>query len=237
MGGSKMQLVVQFLSETSLLTIIATIISVVLTPLLLKAFSGFIPADLTFSIIRQPSVLLFLLLLIIVVTILSGFYPAIILSGYKPVLVLKNQAYTGTNTTRQAWLRKSLTISQFVIAQVFIMATILVSKQINFTLNKDLGFKKDAILYFNTSYSDTTNSKKLLMDKLRTEPGIAMVSIATSPVSSSNTWSSIMKYKDGEKEISTDVQLKYGDSNYLKLYGVKIIAGNNIAESCKFIYH
>jgi predicted permease len=231
MGGSKMQLVFQFLSETFLLTLIATMVSVLLAPLILKAFSGFIPAGLHFDIIGQPSILLFLLLLVIVVTILSGFYPAMILSGYKPVLVLKNQAYAGSNITRQAWLRRSLTISQFVIAQVFIMGAILVSKQIDFSLNKDLGFKKDAILYFSTNYTDTTNGKKVLMNKLRANPGIAMVSLATSPVSSESTWSSIVKYKDGKKEIETDVQLKYGDSNYLKLYGLKLLAGNNLAES------
>ena len=86
---------------------------------------------------------------------MSGFYPAMILSGYKPVLVLKNQAYTNTGKTRNAWLRKSLTISQFVIAQVFIMATILVSKQIAYSLNKNMGFKKDAIIHLSINYYDT----------------------------------------------------------------------------------
>jgi predicted permease len=232
MGGSKAQLVFQFLSETFLLTFISTIVSVALTPLILKSFSGFIPKDLHFNIVNQPSVIVFLLLLIIAVTVLSGFYPAIILSGYKPVLILKNQAYTGTHKTRRVWLRRSLTISQFVIAQVFIMATILVSKQINFTLNKDLGFKKEAILYFSINYNDTVRShKKVLLNKLKAIPEIAMLSMATNPPSSGNTWSSTMKYKDGKKEVETDVQFKYGDSNYVKLYGLKILAGRGIQQT------
>jgi ABC-type antimicrobial peptide transport system permease subunit len=229
MGGSKKQLIVQFLSETFLLTFIATVLSVVLTPLILKAFAGFIPKDLHFSLTEQPGIILFLVALMAVVTLLSGFYPAIILSGYKPVLVLKNQAYGGTGKTRKAWLRKSLTISQFVIAQVFIMATILVSKQIHYSLNKDMGFKKDAIIYFNTNYYDTvSNHKAILMDKLKAIPGIAMVSLCTNPPSSNNTWSGTMKYKDGKREIESDVQQKYGDSNYIKLYGLKLLAGKNI---------
>jgi predicted permease len=229
MGGSKKQLIVQFLSETFLLTFIATVLSVVLTPLILKAFAGFIPKDLHFSLTEQPGIILFLVALMAVVTLLSGFYPAIILSGYKPVLVLKNQAYAGTGKTRKAWLRKSLTISQFVIAQVFIMATILVSKQIHYSLNKDMGFKKDAIIYFNTNYYDTVrNHKAILMDKLKAIPGIAMVSLCTNPPSSNNTWSGTMKYKDGKREIESDVQQKYGDSNYIKLYGLKLLAGKNI---------
>ncbi len=230
MGSSKKQLIIQFLSETFLLTCLATLLSTALTPLILKAFSGFIPEGLHFNLTEQPYIILFLVVLMIVVTLLSGFYPAMILSGYKPVLVLKNQAYAGTGKTRKAWLRKSLTISQFVIAQVFIMATMLVSKQIHYSLNKDMGFKKDAILYFNTNYYDTVRSHKyVLLDKLKAIPGIAMVSLCTNPPSSGSTWSGTMKYKDGKKEIESDVQQKYGDSNYIKLYGLKLLAGKNIS--------
>ena len=232
LGSSKKQLIIQFLSETFLLTTIATILSVFLTPLILKAFSGFIPEGLHFSVTGQPGVLLFLIILIIVVTLLSGFYPAMILSGYKPVLVLKNQAYANTDKTRNAWLRKSLTISQFVIAQVFIMATILVSKQISYSLNKNMGFKKDAIVYFDTNFYDTVQSHKyVLLNKIRSIPEVAMVSLATSPPSSNNSWSGTLKYKDGKKEVSTDVQQRYGDTNYVKLYGIKLLAGSNIQQT------
>ena len=230
MGSSKKQLIIQFLSETFLLTLLATLLSVILTPLILKAFSGFIPEGLHFNLTGESNIILFLVALMIVVTLLSGFYPAMILSGYKPVLVLKNQAYANTGKTRSAWLRKSLTISQFVIAQVFIMATILVSKQIHYSLNKDMGFKKDAILYFNTNYYDTVrNHKYVLMDKLRAIPEIAMVSMLSNPPSSNSTWSGTMKYKDGKKEIESDVQQKFGDSNYIKLFHLKLLAGRNIS--------
>lgn len=232
MGGSRKQLIIQFLSETFLLTLTATIVSVFLTPLILKAFAGFIPEGLHFNLTANPGIIVFLSILILLVTLVSGFYPAMILSGYKPVLVLKNQAYANTGKTRSAWLRKSLTISQFVIAQVFIMATILVSKQISYSLNKDMGFKKDAILYISTNYHDTVQGHKyILMDKLRAIPGIAMVSLSNNPPSSGSGWSSTMKYKDGKKEIETDVQVKLGDTNYIKLYQMKLLAGTNLSHS------
>jgi putative ABC transport system permease protein len=103
------------------------------------------------------------LLLIIAVSFLSGLYPALILSGYKPVLVLKSQAFANSGQTRNAWVRKTLTVSQFVIAQFFIIATMMVSKQINYSMNADLGFKKDAILTFEMP-PDTvaTHGKQLL---------------------------------------------------------------------------
>ncbi len=230
--SAKKQLIIQFLSETFLLTFIAAILSVLFIPLILKAFSGFIPEGLHFNLSTQPRIVLFLILLIILVTLLSGFYPAMILSGYRPVLVLKNQAYSNTGKTRNAWLRKSLTVSQFAIAQVFIMATILVGKQITYSLNKDMGFKKEAIIHLETNYYDTVKSHKyVFMGKLRSIPGIAMISLSNNPPSSNSTWSNIMKYKDGKKEIDKDVQLKTADTNYIKLFGIKLLAGANITQS------
>ena len=120
-GGSKKQLVFQFIIEAFLLTCIATILSIVLTPFILKAFSGFVPGAVQFSMLQQPGILLFLSLLTITVTLLSGFYPAVVLSAYKPIAVLKNQLNTSHSGTRKGSLRKALTISQFVIAQFLIM--------------------------------------------------------------------------------------------------------------------
>src|SRR5664279_3660482 len=112
------------------------------------------------------------------------------------------------------------------------MGAILVSKQITFSLNKDLGFKKDAIVYMNTNYYDTVRSHKyILMEKLKAIPGIAMVSLSSNPPSSGNTWSGTMKYKDGKKEIETDVQQKFSDTSYIKLYRLKLLAGNNIEQA------
>jgi predicted permease len=231
-GSTKKQLIFQFLSEAFLLTFIATILSVALTPLILKAFSGFVPAAVTFNILQQPGIILFLLILIIVVTLLSGFYPAIVLSSYKPVTILKGQGSTNTTGTRRAWLRKSLTVSQFIIAQFFVMATILVSKQISYSLNKELGFRKDAIAYMGIDYNDTIQAHKTtLLNMLRNIPEIKMVSLSFSSPSSGNSSVEQMIYRDGKKEIQTLVEEKFGDTNYIKLYGIKLLAGRNLVQS------
>lgn len=232
MGSNRRQLTIQFLSETFLLTLTATVLSILITPLLLKVFADFIPAGLHFDVANQPDIILFLVILIMVVSLLSGFYPAVLLSSYNPALVLKSQAYTGSGKTRTAWLRKGLTVSQFVIAQVFIIATILVSKQISYTLNKDLGFKKDAIVYFNTKYNDTSEAKRaLLVQKLKAIPEVAMVSRSNNPPSGNSIWTSSMKYNDGKKDIETSVHIKKADTNYVKLFQLKMLAGTNITES------
>ena len=177
MGSSRGQLVFQFLSETFFITLFAVVISVALTPVILKLFSDFISADIKPDVMGQPGIILFLVILTVAVSVLSGFYPAIMLSGYKPVVVLKNQAQSNGNKTRNAWVRKSLTVSQFVIAQFFIMATVLVSKQIYYALHKDLGFKKDAILVIKTPIKTRNeSSNQVLLNKFRSMPLVALVS-------------------------------------------------------------
>jgi putative ABC transport system permease protein len=226
MGSSRAQLVIQFLSETFLITLVAVIISAALAPVILKLFADFVPVGIKANIFSQLNLILFLLLLTIVVSLLSGFYPAVMLSGYKPAMVLKNQAASNSSKTRNAWLHKSLTVTQFIIAQFFIMATVLVSKQIYYALHKDMGFKKEAIVIINSPWKNRTVSKnRVFLNKLRSMPQVDMVSVGNAPPSSGNTNSTIVVYKDGKKEVKTEVFLKFGDENYIPLYKIRLTAG------------
>jgi putative ABC transport system permease protein len=232
MGSSKQQLLTQFLGETFLLTLFATFLSIIILPLLLRAFSGFIPGDLHFGTIFQARVLLFLLALVLAISLLSGIYPAFVLSSFKPVLVLKSQAYQGRGQTGGAWLRKSLTVCQFVIAQIFIIATILVSKQISYSLNKDPGFKKDAIVYFHAPFSATgTDKKNAFVNRLKNIPEVSMVSLSNNPPAAKNNRNTVMQYNDGTREIESPNEVKFGDTNYTRLYGIKLVAGNYLLHS------
>ncbi len=231
MGSHRRQLTVQFLSETFLLTLLATLLSIALTPLLITVFSDFIPAEFHFNPLRQPLILVFLLLLILVVSLLAGFYPALVMSAFRPVLVLKNQAFSGSGKTRGAWLRKTLTVSQFVIAQVFLIGTLLVTKQISFALNKDLGFRRDAVVYFHTNYNEPPIKRDLLVQKMKELPGIALISVASDPPTTNGMWTSTMTYNDGKKDIIQNVQWKVADTNYFNMFRFRLLAGNAITQS------
>ncbi|MDN5289208.1 MAG: hypothetical protein JWR38_5482 [Mucilaginibacter sp.] len=232
MGSTRGQLILQFLSETFLVTLFAVIIAILAAPFILKLFADFIPAGVKVDYMHQANLIFFLIGLTLVVSFLSGFYPSLVLSGYKPVQVLKNQANSGTNKTRNAVLRKSLTVIQFVIAQFFIMATVLVSKQIHYALHKDLGFKKEAILNVTIPFkSINTDKKQVFMNIINTIPQIEMISTGGPAPSSSSTNSTEVKYKDGKKEIRTDVQQKFADENYIKIYKIKLLAGRNLQTS------
>lgn len=232
LGSGKKQLIFQFLSETFLITIFAVVVSAALLPLLLKLFADFTPKGLQISALWQPGVFIFLFCLIIVVGLLSGFYPALVLSSFRPVSVLKNQSLSRTSKTRGAWMRKSLTVTQFCIAQFFIMATMLVSKQIYFALHTDLGFKKEAIIYIQTPWKQRdSKTKQVFFNDIKEIPGIELSSIGGQPPSSNGWNSSDVNYTDGKRDIKTDLQIKAGDENYIKVYGIKLLAGRNIRMS------
>ena len=231
LGSSKRQLVFQFLSETFLLTLAAAIISALLMPAILQLFSGFIPQGLNFNLIQRSDVLLFLAVLIVIVSAVACLYPAFILSSYKPISVLKGNAAITAGKPGNILLRKSFIISQFVIAQVFIIATIVVAKQINYSLTQDLGFKKDAIVTLQTSFKASPASRFVLMNKLKAIPGIKMISLSNNPPTSVSDRGNIIKYLSNKKETEAHAQVKFGDTNYIKLYQVKLLAGSNLPHS------
>jgi len=228
MGGSRMQLVFQFLSETFTVTLIASILSLLLLPLLLKAFADYMPHGFHFSII-DPSVALFLVLLTIIVSLLAGIYPSLVLSSWNAAAVLKNQANANSRSTHKAWMRQTLTVSQFVIAQFFIMGTLLVAKQIRFMMNTDLGFRKEAVMSFSTPGRDTSAIRRqTVLNEVKKLPAVEMASLGSDVANSGGWWNWTISFKDGKKELQTNVEIKAGDDNYLKLFHIPVIAGREL---------
>jgi ABC-type antimicrobial peptide transport system permease subunit len=234
LGSKKKQLILQFLSETFLLTLFTAIVSVVITPLLLNAFSGFIPDGLKFTyFLSQPVVWGFLLLLVIIVSIIAGLYPALILTKFKPASVLKNSVVTNSGTTRAAWLRKTLIVFQFVIAQVFIVAVFVVDKQVHFSVEKNMGFRKDAIInfYFPFNFQNPDNKSHVLEDELKKIPEIQNVSLGNQPPAFGGRMSTSMEFKEKGKDLKINADSRNGDTSFLSVYNIKLIAGRNISYS------
>ncbi len=231
LGSRKTQLIFQFLSETFLLTACTTALSVIISPLLVKAFSGFIPEGLTFNyFFAQPAMWVFLVLMIMLVSVLAGMYPAFILARFKPVLVLKNQVSSTSGTTRTALLRKILIIFQFIIAQAFVIGMMVVDKQIHYSMQKDMGFRKDAIINFYVPFDfyHPDNNKYVLRDELRRIPEIQKVSLGNQSPAFSGQISTDISYNKKGKEIKMDVDSRNGDTSFLSLYNIKLLAGRNV---------
>jgi putative ABC transport system permease protein len=230
MGSSRKQLMLQFLGETFLLTSVACVISFLLAPLLLKIFADFIPPGLQFRPLQQPYIFLFLSMMALIVSFLSGIYPALILSGYKPVQVLKSQSFIGGKETRHAWVRKSLTVSQFVIAQFFVIATIIVGKQINYSLHSSLGFNTDGILSFELPRDQATSHRQQLLNEVNAIPEVDLAATGfTAPVMEGASFTNI-SYPP-KPEVKDPVQIRWGDPDYINVYKIKLLAGRNVMAS------
>lgn len=230
MGSSRKDLVFQFLTETFFITFIATVVSIFIAPVLLKMFSDFIPEGLHFDLTHQPAMVIFLVLLIISVSFLSGLYPALILSRFKPVLVLKSQAISDSSKTRNAWVRKTLTVSQFVIAQFFVIATLMVSKQINYSLNSDLGFTTDGIITFNTPEDTIPKQNQQLLNEINALPEVKIAATGFySPADEGRSIANVIYAP--KKDLKANIQIRWGDPNYLKVYQIKLLAGRDVEPS------
>ena len=230
MGSSRKQLVIQFMGETFLLTSIAAFFSFCLAPLLLQLFADFIPQGLVFAPLHQPYILAFLLLLIVVVSFLAGLYPSIILSGYKPVHVLKSQSLISNNETRHAWVRKTLTVFQFVVAQFFVIATMMIGKQINFALHADLGFNKDGIITFETPHDTVTAHIQQLLNTINAIPEVEIASTGfLSPADAGVAFTNVTYAP--KPDVKANVQIRWGDPNYINVYKLKLLAGRNVGPS------
>jgi putative ABC transport system permease protein len=228
LGSSRANIVFQFLTETFILTSITIMIAAMITNPVIGAFHSFIPNGVALNL-YQPQTLFFLLLILIVTSLLAGFYPARVLSSFLPVLSLKGQASQKLN--QKSFLRKSLIVFQFTVSLVFIIATIVIGNQIHYILNKDLGFKKDAIVTFHPANDNPTGSNSVFKEKLQQIPGVQIASrhIET-PVAKGHPGTYITTKGNG-KNIKIDASFDIGDVNYVPLFGLQILAGRNVFPS------
>ena len=226
LGSGKRHLVFQFLSETFVITFFAIVTAVLLVSPVLSLFHSFIPAGIIFDPFSLTT-LLFLSLLLVITSLLAGFYPAKVLSSYLPVLSLKGVvSNAGSGGTK---LRKALIIFQFTVSLVFIIGTLVISNQIHFMRNKDKGFKTDAVITVN-NWHDQSGKMKVLAQKIKQLPGVdKVIPQATAPMGFAEMGNNYT-YK-GKNELHLEVATKMGDENFIPFYHMKIIAGRNMVHS------
>lgn len=226
LGGTRRELAMQFLSSTFLLTFVSIIFAATLAQIALGYFQDFIPEGMVFNPLN-PTTLGIMGGLSIAVCLIAGAYPAFVLSSFRPVRALKDQVIRPGNGGGSIYLRRGLVVFQFVIAQVLIFGTLTIGKQIQFMLNKDMGFKQDAIVYFDIPYRDTSNRKQVLMEELKRLPEIEAISKHRAIPAENGYSTGLMKFnKDGE-ELSHNVHRKFGDTAFINVYEIEIIAGRH----------
>jgi len=226
-GSTKANLTIQFLVETFLVTGIALLIAVAAVNPIISAFHSFLPQDVGLNLFSLP-VLIFLIAILVVTSLLAGFYPARVLSSYLPALSLKGQGSAQSN--HRGYLRKTLIVFQFTVSLVFIIGTLIVADQIHFVLNKDMGFNKDAIITVHTDWGNTIDQLNVFCNKVRELPNVQLVSRHQQTPAAERHGGTIMDYK-GAGGAKIDASFDFCDENYVPLFGLKIVAGRNLAHS------
>jgi ABC-type antimicrobial peptide transport system permease subunit len=231
LGSNRSQLQVQFIIETFLIVASAVTLAAVITILALPSVNQLLELSLSFNILSNPAIILFLLTVTIVITALAGLYPSIVLSRFNPVNTLKRKLTV--NTGKGISLRRGLVVFQFIIAQALIIGTLIIVKQMNYFMNQPLGFDKDAIV--NVPFrTDSLRLSRLdyLKQQLLSVNGVQAVSFSSNtPVEVADDMWSTFKFNHAAKETDFKVILKFADNEYVPAYKLPLIAGRNLQPS------
>jgi putative ABC transport system permease protein len=223
LGSTRQQLIVQVIGETTMIIIGSVILAVTIAKLALPYLKNIASVPDNIALLNTGT-MLFLLAIMVIVILLSGIYPALVISGFKPVLALKNKITAAS--IGGIPLRRALVVAQFAIAQLLIIGTIVAVNQMNFVNEADLGFNKNAVLVV-PGYTDSISLGKMesLKQQLLQNPAVKSVSFSSDAPSSENNWSSNFYFDHSNKDPSFNVYMKIGDADYFKTYGLQFAAG------------
>ena len=230
LGSKKHQLISQFMTETFLIVLASVLAGVCLAVLaspLLKYVSD-VPDEIGFF--NQSQVWLFLGVITMLVTFLSGFYPSLMLSGFQPARGMKNSHQQGL--TGGTALRKILVVLQFIIAQALVAGAMITLMQLNYIRNKELGFEIDLIYNFgiNTD-SSTIIRQEVLRQNLQKIPAVESVTFSSDDPMSGNTWATNFRFGSRTKDENYPITLKWCDAEYKHNYNIQLLAGKWYAPS------
>lgn len=230
LGSNKSQLRAQFILESLLIVAIAVIFAVGITFSTLPNVNRLLELSLSFNIVNSFTVVLFLLVITIGVTVLAGLYPAVVLSRFSPVKALKSRLTV--NTTRGISLRRALVVFQFIIAQGLIIGTLVIVQQMNYFMDQPLGFDKDAIV--NVPFRPDNRGEKLA-DYVKQQlllNGMQAVSFnSNSPIEDDNNMFTRFRFDHALKDADFQTITKFADNDYVPTYKLQLVAGRNLQPS------
>ena len=225
LGSAKASLVGRFLTESGIITITSTFLAIPIVHFGLQYFTDFLPPELSIDY-SNPLFWVILFLLMVIVSLLAGFYPAWVISTFKPINALKpgrlNQKLGGT------YVRKALILLQFLFSQLLIFGTLIISWQISFMLDKELGFNDEGILYIQTPFYEEASKQEVLKNTIAEIPEIStFIEQGQLPIYFGwNTTTVKFDTDNGEEALS--VHVKRIKEGYFKFYEIEMLAGEDL---------
>ena len=225
-GSSRSVLVVQLLAESVVTSLIAIVISIALVSMIIPLFNRMIDRDIVLFYPGAGSYFIFLFGLAVMIGLLSGIYPALFMTSVKSVALLKGEVFKITHV--KGGLKKVLVTFQFVISIVLVINTIFMSRQINYTMNKDLGFKQHNLLFTAFKTVKDTLAFTDIKSRFAQYPEITEVTISRNiPFYGSD--GKLLTWEGSQTDEKEDVRYNQVDYNYGKTLGLTIIKGRDFS--------
>ncbi|MCJ7580772.1 MAG: ABC transporter permease [Candidatus Aminicenantes bacterium] len=224
-GARRSHIIKQFYGESLLLAVIALTIAIGLIFLFLPSFNKMSQKTLSFDLGNNLTMLLGLLFITLFTGIISGSYPALLISSFHPVKVIKGGLRTGSSKSA---LRKVLVICQFTIAIVLIIGTLVVYKQLHYIRNKDLGFSRDQVLSISINRS-TRPSYPALKEEFLKHPSVLQVTTATGRPTQVGNINPVYWEGRGPEQYET-WNFVSTDFDYVKTFEMKIVQGRDFSK-------
>jgi putative ABC transport system permease protein len=230
-GSQRKQLILQFLSESAVLNCCALILAIVLIVIVMPGFNQLSGLHLSFLLFAKSSFWIGLIALFFIGTFFSGLYPAFVLSGFKPIDVLKGKMIA---TTKGALLRKGLVVFQFAASLFLLIGTFTVYKQIQYMREQSLGINIDQTLVIQEPViTDSTYPKQMaaFKNELLLNSSINKVSALTSIPGQAVDWNAGgIKLVGTDESKSKQYRVIGVDYDFMELFGLKLIAGRNFSK-------
>src|SRR5579862_7786673 len=222
LGGIKKQLVWQYLSETFIISCLSVIVAVIIAFCTLPFLNQLLKTSLAMQF--NAGVVVFMTGVLILVTLLSGLYPAVILSGFNPVAALKSKL--STKTVGGISLRRALVVLQFTVAQALIIGTLVVVGQTDYFKNAPMGFDKESVVNIAVPGDSLSITRyPLLKTQLLQQPSVKSASFSTFAITDNNHWGSSFTFDNAAMPVDFNADLKWSDADVFKTYGLQMVAG------------
>jgi predicted permease len=225
LGSNRRNLFWQMMGETAIVVFVSLVIAAAIAQLCLPFIKHIDSIEEPLNVFTAQT-LLFLLIIAVAVTVFSGLYPSLIVSGFNPMMALKNKITSAS--IGGISLRRGLVVTQFAISQVLIIGTIVAVSQMSFVQNADLGFNKNAVFVLSTNADSVARARQLSFKQgLLQIPGVQSASFSSDVPSSDNNWGTNFAFDHRPDEKFT-LYLKWADEDYLKTFGLELLAGHNV---------
>lgn len=223
-GAARRQLFCQFLAESVALSLVALMVSLALVELFMPLFNHFSGKELSWMNILNLQTLGMLLGITLTAGILAGLYPALVLSSFKPILVLKGFFRSGKDR-----LRVSLVVLQFAISVALIICTLVIRQQYMYFADKDLGYDRENLLVLRVEGDEQIRRMDAFRNELMANPRVLNVS-ASSSVPSSESIGDAACFREGDSSREMRFVFNMGaDEHYLDTHDIQLIAGRNFS--------